>query len=116
MEHDTLRRQPQRRAWVAGAGAVLESALGCAHAPQDCRFAARVSVRQMRPRAVASRYSTRYSWYVIVLLSAVNLFNGMDRTILSVLLPQIKADLVLSDTQLGLLTGLAFSLFYASCG
>src|SRR5262249_391691 len=35
---------------------------------------------------------------------------------LSVLMPGIKADLELSDTQLGAVAGFAFSLFYAICG
>jgi predicted MFS family arabinose efflux permease len=61
-------------------------------------------------------YSARYVWYVVLLLAVVNVFNYMDRMALSVLAPAIKADLDLSDTQLGLLVGLAFSLFYAICG
>jgi predicted MFS family arabinose efflux permease len=60
--------------------------------------------------------STRYVAYVIGLLTVVNVFNYMDRMALAVLLPSIKADLDLSDAQLGLLTGLAFSVFYAICG
>lgn len=60
--------------------------------------------------------SRRYVWYVIGLLALVNVFNYMDRMALSVLLPVIQADLRLSDTELGLLVGIAFSLFYAICG
>ena len=43
-------------------------------------------------------------------------FNFIDRQILSILLEPIKQDLGLSDTQLGLLTGFAFALFYATLG
>lgn len=70
------------------------------------------------PRASvrAGAYSTTYVWYVIFLLTIVNVFNYMDRMALSVLLPSIKADLVLSDGQVGLLVGFAFALFYAICG
>jgi predicted MFS family arabinose efflux permease len=57
-----------------------------------------------------------YTGYVVSLLTVVNTFNYMDRMALSVLLPQIKTDLHLSDSQLGLLTGLAFFVFYALCG
>lgn len=60
--------------------------------------------------------SARYVWYVLVLLGVVNIFNYMDRMALSVLLPYIKSDLNLSDGELGLLVGLAFSLFYALFG
>lgn len=35
---------------------------------------------------------------------------------LAVLLPSIKSDLQLSDTQIGFITGLAFTLFYATLG
>ena len=42
--------------------------------------------------------------------------NFVDRSILSILLEPIKAELVLNDTQLGLLGGLAFALFYTSLG
>ena len=58
----------------------------------------------------------RYIWYVVGLLTIVNIVNYADRMALSILLPAIKNDLSLSDTQLGLLTGIAFALFYASFG
>jgi predicted MFS family arabinose efflux permease len=60
--------------------------------------------------------STRYVWYVILLVTIVNVVNYMDRMALAVLAPLIKADLKLSDTQLGLLIGFGFALFYAICG
>lgn len=54
--------------------------------------------------------------YTLFLLTAVNMFNYMDRFALSVLIEPIKADLSLSDSQLGILTGFAFALFYAVAG
>jgi MFS family permease len=39
-----------------------------------------------------------------------------DRMILSILFPDIKAEFGLSDTQLGLLGGISFALFYATMG
>jgi predicted MFS family arabinose efflux permease len=68
-----------------------------------------------RSRASSSP-ATRYVWYVIGLLSLVNVVNYMDRMALAVMAPLIKADMQLSDAQLGLLTGFAFALFYALCG
>jgi predicted MFS family arabinose efflux permease len=62
------------------------------------------------------QYSAGHVWYAIGLLTLVNAFNYMDRMALSVLLPFIKADLQLSDSQLGLLVGFAFALCYAVCG
>ena len=49
-------------------------------------------------------------------LLAVYSINFVDRQILSVLIEPIKADLGLTDTQLGFLTGFAFALFYATLG
>ena len=49
----------------------------------------------------------------LLLLFIVSVFNYGDRWMLGVLIPDIKADLGLSDAQVGFITGLAFSLFYA---
>ena len=49
----------------------------------------------------------------LVLLFLVSLFNYGDRNMIGVLVPAIKADLALSDTEIGFITGLAFTLFYA---
>jgi predicted MFS family arabinose efflux permease len=49
-------------------------------------------------------------------LLLVYIFNFLDRQIVTILAEPIKRDLGLSDTQLGLLTGLAFALFYAVLG
>jgi predicted MFS family arabinose efflux permease len=65
---------------------------------------------------IRSSHPVGYVWYVIALLTVVNLFNYMDRMALAVLMPFIKQDLTLTDGQLGLLVGFAFSLIYAVCG
>ena len=44
------------------------------------------------------------------------MFNFIDRQILVILQESIKKDLGLSDTQLGLMTGFAFAIFYVSFG
>ncbi len=54
--------------------------------------------------------------YALVLLALVSFFNYMDRMVLAVLVEPIKAELGLSDAQLGLLTGLAFAALYATLG
>lgn len=64
----------------------------------------------------AEKHSAGYVWYVIFLLSLVNVFNYMDRMALAVLVPPIKAELQISDTEVGFLIGFAFSVFYAVCG
>ena len=50
---------------------------------------------------------------VILLLTLVSILNFVDRQIINILAESIKKDLSLSDTQLGLLTGIAFAVFYA---
>ncbi len=57
-----------------------------------------------------------YRRYVLVLLLLVYIFNFVDRQILSVLLQSIKREFSFSDTQLGLLGGIAFALFYSIVG
>lgn len=52
----------------------------------------------------------------LALLFGVAFFNYGDRYMLAVLLPAIKSDLGLSDTQIGFITGVAFTLFYATLG
>jgi len=60
--------------------------------------------------------SIRLRYYALVLLTIVYTFNFIDRQLLAILQESIKADLLLSDAQLGLLTGFAFALFYVTAG
>lgn len=54
--------------------------------------------------------------YALVILTLAYTSSYLDRTIIGAVAEHIKKDLMLSDTQLGLLTGFAFALFYASLG
>jgi predicted MFS family arabinose efflux permease len=54
--------------------------------------------------------------YVLSVLVIVYTFNFIDRQILSILMEAIKLELGLSNSQLGLLSGFAFALFYATLG
>ena len=56
---------------------------------------------------------TRAGWYALTLVSAAQGLSLLDRQVLSILAPAIKADLKISDSELGLLYGTLFSLFYA---
>lgn len=58
----------------------------------------------------------QYAWYVLVVLVIVYVFNFIDRTILSILAEEIKADVGITDAQLGFLYGTAFAVFYAVFG
>ena len=55
-----------------------------------------------------------YSWYVVAVLTLAYLISFLDRQILALMVEPIKADLNLSDTQVSLLMGFAFSLFYVT--
>jgi MFS family permease len=57
-----------------------------------------------------------YRSYVLAVLVIVYTFNFIDRQIVGILAIPIKADLHLSDSQLGLMGGLAFALFYTFLG
>jgi predicted MFS family arabinose efflux permease len=60
--------------------------------------------------------SSAYKRYALVLLTAVYGVNLIDRGLISLLLEPIRLDLGLSDTQAGLMTGIAFGLFYVVAG
>lgn len=62
------------------------------------------------------RHDPRYAWYVLGILLLVYSFNWMDRYVLVILLEAIKHDLRLSDTALGMLSGLAFASVYSVAG
>jgi MFS family permease len=56
--------------------------------------------------------SKSYRTFALTLLTIVYGFNFVDRQILGILAPFIQADLGLTNTQLGLLSGLLFAAFY----
>ncbi|MDE0884909.1 MAG: MFS transporter [Myxococcota bacterium] len=57
-----------------------------------------------------------YANYVLIVLMIVYIFNFIDRNILSILAEDIKADLGISDSQMGFLYGTVFAVFYAVFG
>jgi MFS family permease len=60
--------------------------------------------------------SLRYSWTVVFVLMLAYISSFIDRQILSLLVGPIKRDMHLSDTQVSLLMGLSFALFYTLLG
>ena len=76
-------------------------------------------IEQELPRQqgqTAAPQSTPYRWYVAALLFFVYALNFLDRQVVNILGEAIKSDLGLSDTELGLLTGTAFAVFYSTLG
>jgi MFS family permease len=74
------------------------------------------SVAPLPDSSGANAEAERYRWVALGLLFVAYVFNFIDRQIVSILQEPIKIDLGLSDAQLGLLSGFAFALFYATLG
>ncbi len=68
------------------------------------------------PNSPAGYRSDRRAYYALFVLTIVYSVNFIDRQLLAILQESIKAELLLSDSQLGLLTGFAFALFYVTAG
>lgn len=60
--------------------------------------------------------SPRYAWYVVGVLTLVYVFSFIDRQILNLLVKPIRRDLGISDTQMSLLMGFSFAIFYTFFG
>jgi MFS family permease len=57
-----------------------------------------------------------YAWYALALLTTVYVFNYLDRTIIYILLPLIKREMVFTDLQLALLGSMSFVIFFTVLG
>ncbi|RMB12392.1 MFS transporter [Eilatimonas milleporae] len=72
-----------------------------------------------RPEGVSSAPARRTgpaAWYALFVLFVAYTFSFIDRTILALLVEPLKQDLALSDTQVSLLHGFAFAIFYTTLG
>ncbi|MGH8237396.1 MAG: MFS transporter, partial [Steroidobacteraceae bacterium] len=56
------------------------------------------------------------AWWTVAVLTFTYIISFVDRTILGLLIEPIKVELSLNDTQIGLVQGMAFGLFYAVMG
>lgn len=57
-----------------------------------------------------------YAWYMLAVLCLVYVLNFVDRQMLTILAPDLKSDLGISDSEFGFLYGTAFGVFYALFG
>src|SRR6056300_369210 len=74
---------------------------------------------EKNPEAVTyphQAFSGKYRGYVLALLTLGYVLNFVDRQVMTILLEPIKAEFGASDAQMGLISGLAFALFYATLG
>lgn len=65
------------------------------------------------PRA---RTGGGYARYVLTVLGCISALDYYDRNLISILVEPIKRGLHLDDSQIGLLSGVAFALAYGICG
>ncbi|HEX2713091.1 MAG TPA: MFS transporter, partial [Candidatus Acidoferrales bacterium] len=68
------------------------------------------------PRAKESYPPVGYAWYVVGALTIAYVFAFIDRQILNLLVRPIRRDLGITDTQMSLLMGFSFALFYSVFG
>ncbi len=66
--------------------------------------------------SVIGGLTNRHRHYILFMVTLVFVVNYLDRQVLAILLPLIKAEFRLSDTALGLLAGPAFAVIYATLG
>lgn len=64
----------------------------------------------------ADKFTPGYRRMALIILTLIYVFNFVDRQVVNILAESIKNDLALSDTQLGMITGIAFALFYSLLG
>lgn len=65
---------------------------------------------------VPGTLSPAYRRYALTILVLGYTSSHVDRNIMGILMEPVKADLMLTDTQLGFLSGIAFAIFYATLG
>ncbi len=63
-----------------------------------------------------SRTGSMRAWYAVVLLGMLYIVAFVDRVILALLIQPLRAEFAISDTQISLLIGFTFALFYALVG
>jgi MFS family permease len=68
------------------------------------------------PTEGATPFSKGYTRYAMWLLLGIYIINFLDRQVINILAEPIKEELLLADWQLGLMSGLAFAIFYTVLG
>ena len=65
------------------------------------------------PGEVTQTARSERPWYMLVLLALIYIFGSIDRMVPSVIVEPLKAEFQLSDSEMGFLTGFAYSIPYA---
>src|SRR5215470_20139442 len=70
----------------------------------------------LRASAVDDYPSPARAWYTVIILMLAYILSFVDRQILNLLVAPVRRDLHISDTEMSLLIGFSFGLFYALLG
>ncbi|MBZ5610958.1 MAG: MFS transporter [Acidobacteriia bacterium] len=68
------------------------------------------------PEAETPRRSLGYAWFVVGVLTLMYVFSFIDRQIFSLIVAPLRRDLGITDTQVSVLQGFIFAVFYTFCG
>ena len=62
--------------------------------------------------SISSKASSKLAWIAVFFITTVNTLSFADRQLPSIMIPELKADLLLTDTQIGFLFGTVFAIFF----
>lgn len=68
------------------------------------------------PAAQAQTFDRMRAWWAVIVLMTFNIVSLIDRSIISVMIVDIRADLHLNDFQISLVQGMGFAIFYGVMG
>lgn len=60
--------------------------------------------------------SSPHAWYSLAILTLIYLCHSVDRSVISIVLEPLKKEFAISDSQVGILTGLAYAVLYSLAG
>eukprot|EP01041_Mallomonas_annulata_P029504 gene29504-51516_t len=112
------------RVWAVAGEAVRGSQVGSIRtsspkaklSPRAQKASGRLLTSKEWPPLSADAVASRNANGTLALLTVIYVFNFIDRQILNILAEPIARELSLSDTQIGLMTGFAFAVFYTFLG
>jgi hypothetical protein len=78
-----------------------------------------IASTRTRPGAPAVNQSPPVTWrthYALFVLASIYVFNYIDRQLMAILIEPVKLEFGISDTGIGLLSGVTFAVFYTVFG
>ena len=62
--------------------------------------------------STTSKVSSKLAWTAAIFLTAINTYSFADRQLPSIMIPELKSELLLTDAQIGFLFGTVFAIFF----